>query len=255
MDIGENTPAVVTGAAGGLGEATARALAARGAKVAVLDMKPDAGARVAAEIGGIFCETDVTSDDSVAAALEKARAAHGQERICVNCAGIAPAAKTVGRDGPHDMKLFQTVIDVNLIGTMRVMAASAAGMAGADPLNADGERGAIVNTASIAAYEGQMGQAAYAASKGGVVGLTLPAARDLTRNGVRVNAIAPGTFGTPMLRGLPQEVQDSLAEQVPFPVRVGDPKEFADLALFLIETAYMNGAVVRIDGAIRLGVK
>lgn len=255
MEIGANTPAVVTGAAGGLGEATARALAAKGAKVAVLDRLADAGARVAAEIGGLFCETDVTSDDSVAAALEAARTAHGQERICVNCAGIAPAAKTVGRDGPHDMAAFQKVIDVNLVGSMRVMALSAAGMAAAEAMNPDGERGAIVNTASVAAFEGQVGQAAYAASKGGIVGLTLPAARDLTRSGIRVNAIAPGTFGTPMLRGLPQEVQDSLAAQVPFPVRLGDPEEFAKLACFLIETGYMNGAVIRIDGAIRMGVK
>ena len=255
MQIGADTPAVVTGAAGGLGEATARALAARGAKVTVLDMKAEDGERVAGEIGGIFVATDVTSDESVSAALAQARAAHGQERICVNCAGIAPAGKVVGRDGPHDMALFQTVINVNLVGTMRVMSMSAAGMAAAEPVTEDGERGVVINTASIAAYEGQMGQAAYAASKGGVVGLTLPAARDLSRNGVRVMAIAPGTFGTPMLRGLPQDVQDSLAQQVPFPVRLGDPAEFGELACFLAETRYMNGSVVRVDGALRMGVK
>ncbi|MEO0717247.1 MAG: SDR family oxidoreductase [Pseudomonadota bacterium] len=255
MEIGANTPAVVTGAAGGLGEGAARALAAKGAKVAVLDMKADEGRRVAKEIGGVFIETDVTSNDSVASALEQARAAHGQERICVNCAGIAPAGKVVGRDGPHDMTLFQTVIDVNLVGTMRVMAFSAAGMASAQPLSDEGDRGVVINTASIAAYEGQMGQSAYAASKGGVVGLTLPAARDLARNGVRVLAIAPGTFGTPMLRGLPEDVQESLAQQVPFPVRLGEPEEFGRLACFLAETSYMNGSVVRIDGALRMGVK
>ena len=174
----------------------------------------------------------------------------------MNCAGIAPAGKTVGRDGPIDMGVFETVIEVNLSGTMRVMAQSAAaGMVAATPLTDDGQRGAIVNTASVAAFEGQMGQAAYAASKGGVVSLTLVAARDLSRNGVRVNAIAPGLFGTPMLRGLPDEVQASLAAQVPFPARLGEPTEFADLACFLVESGYMNGEVVRIDGAIRMGVK
>lgn len=254
MKIDAATPAVVTGAASGLGEATARALAARGAKVAVFDRDAARGQIVAAEIGGVFCETDVTDDDSVAAALAAARAAHGQERICVNCAGIAPAAKTVGRDGPHDMSVFAAVIAVNLVGTMRVMAQSAAGMAAAEPL-ADGERGVVVNTASVAAYEGQIGQAAYAASKGGVVGLTLPAARDMAKLGIRVAAIAPGLFGTPMLRGLPDEVQESLAAQVPFPSRLGDPAEFADLACFIAETRYVNGSVMRLDGAIRMGPK
>jgi Dehydrogenases with different specificities (related to short-chain alcohol dehydrogenases) len=173
----------------------------------------------------------------------------------VICAGVAPAAKTVGRDGPQDRALFEKVIAINLVGTMRVMSRAAAAMAAAEPLDADGARGAIVNTASVAAYEGQSGQTAYAASKGGVAALTLPAARDLVRSGVRVNAIAPGIFGTPMLRGLPQEVQDSLAAQVPFPPRLGEPEEFAALALFLIETGYMNGQVTRIDGALRMGAK
>lgn len=255
MKIGTETPAVVTGAASGLGEATARALAALGAPVAIFDRDAEKGAEIAAAIGGVFCETDVTAGDSVAAALATARDAHGQERICVNCAGIAPAAKTVGRDGPHDMALFETVIGVNLIGTMRVMAQSAAGMAAAAPLTEDGQRGAVINTASVAAFEGQVGQAAYAASKGGVAALTLVAARDLHRSGVRVNAVAPGIFGTPLLTGLPQEVQDSLAAQVPFPSRLGDPEEFAELVCFLAQTGYMNGEVVRIDGAIRMGVK
>ncbi|MCI4660759.1 MAG: SDR family oxidoreductase [Neomegalonema sp.] len=255
MQITQNTAAIVTGAASGLGEATARALAGKGAKVAILDRDAERGEQVASAIGGVFCQTDVTSDDSVAAALEKARAAHGQERICVNCAGIAPASKTVGKDGPHPMALFQQVIDVNLVGTMRVMSRSAAGMAQAEPLDGQGERGIVVNTASVAAYEGQIGQAAYAASKGGIVGLTLPAARDLARTGVRVMAIAPGIFGTPMLRGLPEDVQDSLAQQVPFPVRLGEPEEFGALVCFMAETSYMNGTVIRLDGAIRMGMK
>ena len=254
MRIGAETPALVTGAASGLGEATARALAARGAKVAVLDQDAEKGAAVAGAIGGLFVETDVTADESVDAAVAAAEAAHGVARIVVNCAGVAPAAKVVGREGPHDMALFERVVAINLGGTMRVMSRAAARMAAADPL-AGGDRGAIVNTASVAAYEGQMGQAAYAASKGGVAALTLPAARDLARSGIRVNAVAPGIFGTPMLRGLPQEVQESLAAQVPHPTRLGDPAEFAALAVFLIETGYMNGETVRIDGAIRMGAR
>jgi NAD(P)-dependent dehydrogenase (short-subunit alcohol dehydrogenase family) len=255
MKIGKDTPALVTGAASGLGEATARLLAGLGAKVTVLDRDAARGAAVAADIGGLFRETDVTSDDSVMSAIEAARAAHGVARICVNCAGIAPAAKVVGRDGAHGMALFEKVIAINLGGTMRVMAMAAADMVTAEPIDADGARGVVVNTASVAAFEGQMGQAAYAASKGGVAALTLPAARDLARNGVRVLAIAPGLFGTPMLRGLPEEVQQSLAGQVPFPVRLGEPSEYAELVRFMVETGYMNGEVVRIDGALRMGVK
>lgn len=255
MRIGAETPAVVTGAASGLGEATARMLAGLGAKVAVLDRDRERGAAVAAEIGGLFHETDVTSDDSVRAALAAAAAAHGSARIAVNCAGIAPAARTVGKDGPHPMALFETVVAVNLVGTMRVMAEAAAAMAAADPLDADGLRGVVVNTASVAAFEGQIGQAAYAASKGGVAALTIPAARDLARHGVRVCAIAPGLFGTPMLRGLPEEVQESLAAQVPFPARLGAPEEYAALVRFIVETDYMNGEVIRLDGAIRMGAK
>lgn len=255
MRIGPDTPALVTGAASGLGEATARALAAAGAPVALLDRDATRGAAVAAEIGGLFLETDVTRDDSVAAALAAAAAAHGAARIAVNCAGIAPAAKVVGRDGAHPMDLFDRVIAVNLGGTMRVMAQAAAAMAAAPPIGPDGERGVIVNTASIAAYEGQIGQAAYAASKGAVAALTLPAARDLARLGVRVAAIAPGLFGTPMLRGLPDEVQASLAAQVPWPARLGDPGEYAACVLFIVTSPYLNGSVVRLDGALRMGPK
>ena len=255
MRIGEKTPAIVTGGASGLGEACARALRQRGAPVAILDLQRDQGEKIAAEIGARFFETDVTSDDSVAAALVEAAKAHGPARIAINCAGIAPAMKTAGSKGAHDMGVFTRVIGINLVGTMRVMSLAAQAMREAEPLDEDGCRGVIINTASVAAFEGQMGQAAYAASKGGVAALTLPAARDLARDGIRVTAIAPGIFGTPMLRGLPQEVQDSLAQQVPFPVRLGDPQEFAELACFIAETGYMNGEVIRLDGAIRMGAR
>ena len=254
MKIGPDTPALVTGGASGLGEACARALAARGAPVAILDLS-DRGAAVAGEIGARFFRADVTSDAAMADAVAAAATAHGTARILITCAGIAPAAKTAGSKGPHPVDLFAKVIDVNLTGTFRAVALAAQGMRDAAPLDADGARGAIVMTASVAAFEGQMGQAAYAASKGGVAALTVPVARDLHRDGIRVNAIAPGTFATPMLEGLPQEVQDSLAAQVPFPARLGDPAEFAETARFLIETGYMNAAVVRVDGAIRMGVR
>ena len=255
MRIGEKIPAIVTGGASGLGEACVRALRARGAPVAILDLQKDRGEAVAAETGALFVETDVTLDTSVAAALAAAAAAHGVARIAVNCAGIAPAMKTAGSKGAHDMGVFEKVIAINLVGTMRVMAFAAQAMREAAPLDEEGARGVVINTASVAAFEGQMGQAAYAASKGGVAALTIPAARDLARDGIRVCAIAPGIFGTPMLRGLPQEVQDSLAAQVPFPVRLGDPKEFAELACFIAETGYMNGEVIRLDGAIRMGAR
>jgi len=255
MQIGENTPAIVTGGASGLGEACVRALRARGAPVAILDLQRERGEAVAAETGAIFAETDVTSDASVAAALAKAAAAHGVARIAVNCAGIAPAMKTAGSKGAHDMGVFERVIAINLIGTMRVMSQAAQAMREAPPLDADGTRGVVINTASVAAFEGQVGQAAYAASKGGVAALTLPAARDLSRDGIRVAAIAPGIFGTPMLRGLPDDVQASLAAQVPFPVRLGDPAEFAELACFIAETGYMNGEIIRLDGAMRMGAR
>ena len=255
MLIGKTTPALVTGGASGLGEACVRALRIREAPVAILDLDATRGAQVADDTGARFIETDVTSDASVAVALAAAAEAHGPARIAISCAGIAPAMKTAGSKGAHDMATFEKVVAINLSGTMRVMAMAAQAMRTLDPLDPDGCRGAVVNTASVAAFEGQMGQAAYAASKGGVAALTLPAARDLARDGIRVNAIAPGIFGTPMLRGLPEDVQDSLARQVPFPVRVGDPAEFARLACFVIESGYMNGEVIRLDGAIRMGAR
>ncbi len=255
MKIGRDTPALVTGGASGLGAAVARALAEAGAPVALLDRDGAKAAETGAAIGALAVETDVTSDASVAAALAQAAEAHGPARICVNCAGIAPAAKVAGSKGAHPMDLFQAVIDVNLVGTMRVMAAAAQGMLALPPLGADGERGVIVNTASVAAFEGQMGQTAYAASKGGVAALTLPAARDLAAAGIRVAAIAPGIFATPMVAGLPEPVQESLAAQVPYPSRLGDPAEFAALARFIVETGYVNGSVLRLDGAIRMGAR
>jgi len=254
MRIGRDTPAIVTGGASGLGEACARIFAAAGAPVAILD-RDAAGASVAEEIGGRFFETDVTDDDAVSAAVAGAAEAHGVARIAICCAGIAPAAKIAGSKGAHPMDLFARVIDINLLGTVRVLAAASQAMRSAEPLDADGCRGVVVMTASVAAYEGQMGQTAYAASKGGVAALTLPAARDLHRDGIRVCSIAPGTFGTPMLRGLPVEVQESLAAQVPFPSRLGDPAEFARLAQFIVECGYLNGEVIRLDGAIRMGLR
>ena len=249
--------AVVTGAASGLGEATARELARRGAKVAIFDRDADRGQKVAGEIGGVYCEVDVTSDEKVAAAFDKARAAHGQERILVNCAGVANAAKTVGRDKEtkaakfYPMQQFELAIQINLIGTFRCIANSAFGMVDLDPLD-DGERGVIINTASVAAYDGQIGQAAYSASKGGVLAMALPIARDLMNDGVRVNTILPGVFKTPMVAMMPPNVQDALGAQVPFPKRLGQAEEYARLACFLIENVYMNAAAVRLDGGIRM---
>jgi NAD(P)-dependent dehydrogenase (short-subunit alcohol dehydrogenase family) len=249
--------AVVTGAASGLGEATARELARRGAKVAIFDRDQERGEKVASEIGGIFCEVDVTSDDKVAAAFAKAREAHGQERILVNCAGVANAAKTVGRDKEtkaakaYPMKQFELAIQINLIGSFRCIANSAFGMVDLPPLE-DGEKGVIVNTASVAAEDGQIGQAAYSASKGGVLAMALPIARDLMNEGVRVNTILPGVFKTPMVAMMPENVQEALGAQVPFPKRLGQAEEYARLALFLIENVYMNAASVRLDGGIRM---
>ena len=253
MQIGASTSAVVTGGASGLGAAVARELRRRGAPVAILDLDIERGTALAEEIAGFFAQTDVTDNASVDAALEQARQAHGQERICINCAGIAPAARTVGRDGPHDMDVFARAIAINLTGTFRVMSRSAAGMAAADPLpGPDGEKGVIVNTASIAAFDGQMGQAAYAASKGGVAALTLPTARDLAGSRIRVVTLAPGIFDTPMLAGLPESARDSLGKQVPHPARLGDPAEFANLACTVVENVYINGETIRIDGALRM---
>jgi NAD(P)-dependent dehydrogenase (short-subunit alcohol dehydrogenase family) len=250
--------AVVTGAASGLGEATARELARRGAKVAVFDRDADRGEQVASEIGGVFCDVDVTSDEKVRVAFAKAREAHGQERILVNCAGVANAAKTVARDKEtkvaksYPMQQFQLAIEINLIGTFRCLANAALGMVGLEPVGADGERGVIINTASVAAEDGQIGQAAYSASKGGVLAMTLPIARDLMNDAVRVNTILPGVFKTPMVAMMPPNVQDALGAQVPFPKRLGQAEEYARLACFLIENPYMNAASIRLDGGIRM---
>jgi NAD(P)-dependent dehydrogenase (short-subunit alcohol dehydrogenase family) len=249
--------AIVTGGGSGLGEATARALAAKGAKVAIFDRDADRGEKVAAEIGGVFCEVDVTSDDKVAAAFDKARAAHGQERILVNCAGVANAVKTVARDKEtkapklYPMHQFELAVGINLIGTFRCIAHSAYGMVEADPMD-DGERGVIINTASVAAQDGQIGQAAYSASKGGVLGMALPIARDLMNDGVRVNTILPGVFRTPMVAMMPQQVQDALGAQVPFPKRLGMAEEYARLACFIVENVYLNAEAIRLDGGIRM---
>ncbi|MFW5642079.1 MAG: SDR family NAD(P)-dependent oxidoreductase [Roseicyclus sp.] len=243
--------AVVTGGASGLGEATARALAEAGMRVAVFDLNAEAGEALAAELGGTFHAVDVTEAAAVGAALD-AVGETGTIRVAVNCAGIAPGAKTVSRGAAHDPGLFAKTIGANLTGTFNVASQAAARMVAAEPVGPDGERGVIVNTASVAAFEGQMGQVAYAASKGGVAAMTLPMARDLADKGVRVMAIAPGLFLTPMLKGLPQEVQDSLGAQVPFPSRLGDPAEYAALALHIVENPMMNGAVIRLDGAIRM---
>ncbi|UAB79108.1 SDR family NAD(P)-dependent oxidoreductase [Erythrobacter sp. SCSIO 43205] len=258
MEVSANTPAVVTGGASGLGAATARALAAKGAKVAIFDMNEEKGEAMAAEIGGVFCKVNVTSDEDVDAGFAKAREAHGQERILVNCAGIGNAIKTASRskeDGSikhFPISAFDFVIQVNLIGTFRCIAKSAAGMLTLDPLSEDGDRGAIVNTASVAGEDGQIGQAAYSASKAGVIGMTLPIARDLMNEGVRVNTILPGIFDTPLLAAAPQNVRDALAASVPFPKRLGVPEEYAKLAMCMIETGYFNGEDVRLDGGIRM---
>ncbi|WP_204114068.1 SDR family NAD(P)-dependent oxidoreductase [Shimia biformata] len=247
----DTTCAVITGGASGLGEATARHFAANGAKVALFDLNEEAGQKVAAELGGTFHKTDVTDEDSVAAAIAAARDAMGSITAAVNCAGIAPAATTIGKNGPHPLHTFQKTIDINLVGSFNVARLAAEVMAQNDA-EADGARGVIINTASIAAMDGQRGQAAYAASKGGIVGLSLPMARDLARSGIRVMAIAPGIFLTPMLKGLPQEVQDQLAADVTCPKRLGDPSEYARLAGFIVENGYLNGEVIRIDGALRM---
>lgn len=258
MEISANTPAVVTGGASGLGAATARALAAKGAKVAIFDMNVEKGEALAAEIGGVFCKVNVTSEEDVDAGFAKAREAHGQERILVNCAGIGNAIKTASRskeDGSikhFPVSAFDFVIQVNLIGTFRCIAKSAAGMLTLDPLSENGDRGAIVNTASVAGEDGQIGQAAYSASKAGVIGMTLPIARDLMNEGIRVNTILPGIFDTPLLAAAPQNVRDALAASVPFPKRLGQPEEYAKLALCMIETGYFNGEDVRLDGGIRM---
>ena len=274
--------AIVTGAASGLGAETAVQLAKAGAKVACLDINMDGANDTAGKIGGFAVRCDVTSSDDAVTALKAARDKHGPARILVNCAGIGPAKRIVGREGPmpladyerviainlvgtfNMMRLvaadaqnleplaeFERVIAINLIGTFNMMRLAAAAMQKLEPL-ADGERGVIVSTASVAAYEGQIGQAAYSSSKGGVAALTIPAARELSQFGIRVMAIAPGIFGTPMLRALPQAAQDSLGASVPFPKRLGEPREYAELVLFIVRSSYLNGEVIRLDGALRM---
>lgn len=257
MELNSALAAVITGGASGLGAATARALRAQGVKVALFDLQKAKGEAFAAEIGATFCEVDVTRDESVAAGFAAARAANGQERILVNCAGTGVAIKTAGRDKKTGeikyfaSKDFDRIIQINLVGTFRCIAMSAAGMLTLDPLPG-GERGAIVNTASVAAEDGQVGQAAYTASKSGVTGMTLPIARDLAQEGIRVNTILPGIFDTPLLASAPENVRQALGLQVPFPPRLGEPTEYASLALEMIRNGYFNGACVRLDGAIRM---
>ncbi len=243
--------AIVTGGASGLGGATARALAQGGAKVTILDVNRDAAEAMAAEIGGLALACDVADAEAGERAMAAARAAHGPARVLVNCAGIGTAGRIVGRDGPLALGAYERVIRVNLVGTFNMLRLAAAEMTAADALE-DGERGVIINTASIAAYEGQVGQAAYASSKAGVVGLTLPAARELSRFGVRVATIAPGLFMTPMLAALPPEIQQSLGESVPYPPRLGQPEEYAALALHIVANRMLNGETIRLDGALRM---
>jgi NAD(P)-dependent dehydrogenase (short-subunit alcohol dehydrogenase family) len=250
MDI-QGSAAIITGGASGLGAATAELLAQHGAKIAVLDVNIDGARDVAARLGGLAVRCDVTDDQSAAAAIAEAKARNGSARILINCAGIGPAKRIVGRDGPMPLAEFEKVIAVNLIGTFNMMRLAAADMQGIEP-QSNGERGMIVSTASVAAFEGQIGQAAYAASKGGVAALTMPAAREFAQFGIRVMAIAPGIFATPMLTGLPQAAQDSLGEQVPFPKRLGAPSEYAALVVHCIQNSYLNGEVIRIDGSLRM---
>jgi NAD(P)-dependent dehydrogenase (short-subunit alcohol dehydrogenase family) len=244
---------IVTGGASGLGEGTARMLAANGAKVVVADLQAERGQAVAAEIGGVFVKCDVSQEADGQAAVTAATGL-GKLMGLVNCAGIAPAAKTVGRDGAHPLGLFAKTITVNLIGSFNMIRLCAEAMSKNTP-ESTGERGVLISTASVAAFDGQMGQAAYSASKGGVVGMTLPIARDLARNGIRNMTIAPGIFGTPMLFGMPQEVQDALAASVPFPSRLGTPQDYAKLVRHIVENDMLNGEVIRLDGAIRLAPK
>ena len=252
MEI-DGTAALVAGGASGLGEATARALAERGAHVVVADLNAEKGEALAAEIGGSFAQTDVTDEEAVGAAVAKAADA-GELRISVSCAGIGWAQRVTGKQGPHPLDLFHNVVKVNLIGTFNVLRLAAAAMNENEPLDT-GERGVCINTASIAGYDGQIGQTAYASSKAGVIGLTLPAARDLASRGIRVMTIAPGTFDTPMLAMLPQEARDGLGAAIPFPSRLGQPAEFADLAVHMVENSMLNGEVVRLDGALRMPPK
>ena len=259
MKLSSNISAVITGGASGLGEATARELASQGVKVALFDLNTERGEKVAKEIGGVFCHTNVTDEASVTAAFAKARAANGQERILVNCAGTGIAMKTASRDKKnpggilsHPIDRFDLIVQINLVGTFRCIAKSAAGMMSLDPVTEDGERGCVINTASVAAEDGQVGQAAYSASKNGVVGMTLPIARDLAQEGIRCVTILPGLFNTPLLGGAPEHVKKALGAQVPFPARLGEPNEYARLARHICENEMLNGESIRLDGAIRM---
>ena len=255
MDI-SGTAAIVTGGASGLGAATAAMLVAYGAKVTLLDLNPEHGEATARELGGLYIRTDVTNETDVAVAPEQAEVAHGVARILVNCAGIAPPAKVLDRDGnPQNLADFSRIVTINLIGTFNVLSKFAGRLVRAESLGDDGERGVIINTASVAAFEGQIGQAAYAASKAGVAGMALPIAREFARSGIRVMTIAPGIFWTPMLASLPADAQASLGEQVPFPSRLGKPEEYARLAHSIITNPMLNGEVIRLDGAIRMAPK
>lgn len=254
MDV-KGVAAIVTGGGSGMGAEVARQLAKAGAKVTVLDINKANAEKIAQEIGGLGLECDVTSEASVKDAFNAAKAKHGAARILINCAGIAPGARVVGKEGPHDLALFSKVINVNLVGSFNALRIAADDMTRLDPVNDDGERGVIINTASVAAFEGQIGQAAYSASKGGVVGMTLPAARELAKFGIRVNTVAPGLIETPMLGGMSKEVQDSLIATTVFPKRLGKPSEFAKLALHICENAMINGETIRLDGAVRLAPK
>jgi NAD(P)-dependent dehydrogenase (short-subunit alcohol dehydrogenase family) len=260
VKIDNSIAAVVTGGASGLGEASARSLAVKGAKVAIFDLNEERGQAVAKDIGGVFCKVDVSDEASVDAGFAKAREAHGQERALVCCAGIGTIGKTVKRDRETGeishlpVDLFMKTIRVNLLGTFQCVAKAATGMMTLDGLE-DGERGAMVVTSSVAAEDGQIGQVAYAASKAAVMGMTLPIARDFMQEGIRINAIQPGIFATPLLAGLPEKAQESLAAAVPFPKRLGKPEEYAGLVMFMLETGYFNGESVRLDGAIRMPPK
>lgn len=250
MDVAGHA-AIVTGGGSGMGAATGRALAAAGAKVALLDINLAAAEAVAAEIGGIALACDVSDGAEAEQAVAAAREAHGAARIAVNCAGVATGGRVVGREGPHDLDAFRRTIEINLIGSFNILRLAAAGMAALEPLE-DGERGVIVSTASVAAYEGQIGQAAYSASKGGIAAMTLPIARELARSGIRVMAVAPGLIATPMMTGLPAEVQESLVATTLFPKRLGHAEEFADLVMHIASNRLLNGEVIRLDGAVRL---
>ena len=247
----QGAAAIVTGGGSGLGRATAEALAAKGAKVAVFDLNAAAAEAVASAIGGLAVVCDVADSASAEAAVAKAEAAHGTARILVNCAGIGVSKRVAGRDGPHALADFEKVIKVNLVGTFNMIRLVGFALTRAEPLEG-GERGVIVSTASVAAFDGQIGQAAYSASKGGVVGMTLPIARELAQFGIRVNTIAPGIFLTPMMLGLPPAAQESLGKSVPFPPRLGDPAEYAALAVHMVENGYLNGETVRLDGSLRM---